>query len=270
MYRLSAILIIVLFFIACFDTPEEPEWDNPTDPDLPTFVEPETVIDDGPAEGAVVNDHTVTFQFSGNENVVEYSWKLNGGDWSDWGAVKSVTVDYLDEGDHEFQVKGRYNDIEEDESPALRAFTIDAVQGPALRFLPRKVTIVSNAVFDVDIVVEEVENLAGLQLDIPLTGDLELINYQLYESGTDFLSKSCNQFLSIIDNDNGDFNAVIGRISETLPGVDGTGEVVRLTLKYTGTINSSLSFGTGCELQDPEMNMIPLNETVDCVIEVTE
>ena len=270
MYRLIPILIIALMLIGCPGTLEEPEWNNPTDPDLPTFVEPETIIDNGPLNDAVVNDHTVTFQFSGNENVVEYSWLLNGSDWSDWNTVNSITFDYLDEGDYEFQVKGRYNDIEEDGSPALRVFTIDAVQGPALRFLPRKVIIASDEIFSVDIIAEEVTNLSGMQIIIPLSGGLELINYQLYESGTDFLSKSCNQFLSIVDDTNSEFKAVIGRVSDTLPGVDGTGEIIRLTLKYTGTIDASLTFDNSCELQDPDMNVIPLNETVECVIEVTD
>jgi len=270
MYRLSTIFIVILFLIACPHAPEEPEWDNPTDPDLPTFVEPETVIDSGPTEGAVVNDHEVMFQFSGNENIVEFSWKLDNSDWSEWNSEQSVTVNYLDEGSHEFQVMGRYNSDEADDSPAVRMFTIDAVQGPALRFLPRKVTIASDEIFSVDIIAEEVTNLSGMQIIIPLSGGLELVNYQLYESGTDFLSKSCNQFLSIVDDTNSEFKAVIGRVSDTLPGVDGTGEIIRLTLKYTGTIDASLTFGNSCELQDPDMNVIPLNETVECVIKVTQ
>ncbi len=272
MYRLNILLILLLLLVvSCPETPQEPEWNNPTDPDIPgTYVEPETEIKSGPGEASTIHDHMVTFVFSGNKFISQYSWKLDNNDWSGWSVDSSVTLSYLDEGNHEFQVKGRYNVMDEDDTPALRNFVIDAVQGPALLFKPRKVSIASGGTFTVDVLVEEVENLAGVMVDIGLTSDFELLNYSLYESSIDFLSKDCNNFLTIVNPQEQKFTALIGRVSDSVPGVNGSGEIVQLNFKYNGSINTALSFGAECELQDPEMKIIPLNETVECVIEVTE
>jgi hypothetical protein len=269
-FSLLTIILIVLA-VSCTKTPEEPEWNNPTDPDMPgVYVKPETEIKAGPSEAETVNSHTVTFEFGGNSYIVQYAWKLDENDWSDWSADSSVTLSYLDEGGHEFQVKGRYNTKEEDDTPAIRSFIVDAVQGPALMFVPRRIRVALNTVAEVDIKAEEVENLAGVFIEIPLSSNIEYIACEVYDSGADFFSTQCNNFLSVVDPRNQALRVSAGRISQTLPGVDGSGAIMHLKFKYKGTTNSVLSFSSNCELENPDMQTISLNALVDCIIEVAE
>ena len=151
-----------MFLFAC----GELELDNPLDPDNPEFVEPETTILTGPAEGDTVNNSSVTFTWEGNEQAAEYSYSLNNSPWSNWITERSITLNYLDEGDYFFQVKSRYASEDEDTTPAQINFTVDAVHGPALRIFPLLTkTSVSQSTL-VEVYMEEVENVMASEFSI--------------------------------------------------------------------------------------------------------
>lgn len=63
----------MMFLFACGDL----ELDNPLDPENPDYVEPETTILTGPAEGDTVHNSSVTFTWEGNEQTIEYSYSIN-------------------------------------------------------------------------------------------------------------------------------------------------------------------------------------------------
>jgi hypothetical protein len=101
-------LLLLVGMMACETLPEEPEYDNPIIPDDPNFELPQTTITSGPSEEAVVDTHTVTFMWIGNQEGMDFTYRLYEGDWSAWSSDTSVTYAYLDEGDYLFEVKGRY------------------------------------------------------------------------------------------------------------------------------------------------------------------
>ena len=152
----------MLFLFAC----GEPEFDNPVDPDNPDFEIPETTILSGPQEGEIVDTSSVTFSWEGNEQAVEYAFQLNEGGWSLWTKEPSITLNYLDEGDHYFQVKSRYISEDEDETPAEINFTVDAVHGPALRVFPLLTTTSVSQPTIIEIYMEEVENIMASEFSV--------------------------------------------------------------------------------------------------------
>ena len=260
-------IIFILLFINCTQTPEEPEWENPVDPESPAYILPETYITSGPTELSEVDNHTVTFIFSGNENITEFSYKIDSQDWSPWQVDTVATLDYLDEGEHIFQVKGRYNIEEEDTSPDSRTFIVNAVKGPALMFFPRKIIVAINSIFTIDIFAEEVSNMMGVYIEIPLNGlPLELIGYQVYDGSGDFLLKNGGQLLTLDETSDNILKINLALATADPAGLDGTGKLVELEVRFTGNENIEMPFSSNCEMQDSEIQLIEINELVPAVI----
>ncbi|GBC93975.1 hypothetical protein HRbin15_02477 [bacterium HR15] len=88
---------------------------------------PDTIITEGPEEGALVCQEPVRFRWTGTDDATApqdlyFRWRLDGGDWSDWSRDTSVDLTGLSEGEHTFEVQAR--DLAEriDETPASRTF----------------------------------------------------------------------------------------------------------------------------------------------------
>ncbi len=274
MKRLLIFSLSVIFILSwrC-EIITDPGFDNPIDSTASEHIPPQTTIIAGPEDNEVINNHTVTFKWSGNETATEYFYSLDTQACSDWTSDTTATFELLDEGEHLFTVVSKTPAGEIEDNPPLRQFQIDAVQGPALRFFPRKVIVQPNDVFSVEVYLEEVANLSGLFLELPKeTGSLELNNWEVYKGSQSLLAKDSESFLDVVDED--DINQMLkvslGRISSSDPEVNGTGAVMRLDYKFTGTGSTSLLFGEGCEMQNSQMNTIEILERVDCVIEVGE
>ena len=147
-----------LAMVAC-QSPDAPDLGNPLDPSDPNYTPPSTAIATGPEDAATVTEADVTFTWRGSDRVSEYRYQWDDGEWSDWGAATSATLELLDEGEHAFGVAGRYPTGAEQPLPTTRAFVVDAVKGPALMFRPRKVTATVGDTFTVDLMAEEVDDL---------------------------------------------------------------------------------------------------------------
>ena len=266
MNKVLAILMAILFVcLACEPLPEEPEYDNPEDKEKnPDYIAPETDIVSGPGEGEELTSHTVTFEFSGNENVQEYSYRLDDEDWSAWQEVSTVTFEYLDEDDHSFQVMGRYNQDDEDETPAIRNFTVNAIQGPALRFFPRKINTTSGSTFSVEIYAEEVVDMMGVSLEIS-TSDIpvDIISYQILDQDGDFLLQNGGNVITL-DEQDGTVSLVLNiAVSNSDPaGLSGSGAIVRMEMELTSSENAEVNFNELSEMQNSEIQDIEINELV--------
>ena len=91
-------------------------------------IPPETTINAGPGEAVYVGTTTVTFNWTGSDNLpaeLLYATKVDNGPWSDFTTATRQTLANLGEGAHTFAVKARDAAGNEDISPAIRHFTID-------------------------------------------------------------------------------------------------------------------------------------------------
>jgi hypothetical protein len=248
-----------------------PGLDNPVDSTGTNFIPPVTTLLEGPDEGETITNHTVIFRWTGNETAVEYFYLLDAKATSAWTTDTMITYDYLDEGEHNFSVWCRNSAGVLEENITVHQFIVDAVKGPTLRFFPRKIEIATNSVFNVYVFAEEVENLAGVSIDIPFDISLfELQDYAILKGSTDFLAKNAEDLLTVEENTNSEFKVSIGRVSSDSPAVSGSGAILKLTMKFKGTSESQLTFGSACRMQNPDLVNIPLSDTVPCTVRIEE
>ena len=232
--------ILFLLIVSCSD--EGVIANNPLDPEGDNFVEPDTSITTENLDGSIINTSYVNIGCSGNELVSEYSYNLDNLGWSDWFSDSNLTLSYLDEGMHNFKIKGRYPSGQEDESPAEINFEVDAVDGPGLRLYPLKKEADIGSSFDVYIYAEEVQSVVFAE--IQLSYDSDHLTFMSSEVG-DIVSGSNDNSILIVDDSSGiiDISLASDFIDES--GVDGTGAFVKLTFTLNSAGESYLSISEG-------------------------
>ena len=253
-FRLSHIVISILLLVAC----EEIEY-NPLDIVNPDYIPPETTIITG-INASIVNISTMIISFEGNDDVVEYSYLVDSTSWSDWTTETSVTMDYLDEGEHYFSVKGRYSNLVEDESPASISFIVDAVQGPALRIFPLLTETQVNNTFTLSVYIEDIESLVFGELSINISSSLELI---ASDRGIMMGENESSSILLFINEQNQIQYTFAVNYANT-EGARGSGELLKLTFKapsFTGSTNIDFS-NLNVKLLDYNGNEIIVNDLV--------
>ena len=161
--------------MGCSSHEELPPPDNPFDPGNPDYVDPEAEIISGPAEGEIVESTSVTLVWEGNESATEYRYKFDSPNWSDWNAATSHTFDYLDEGNHSFEIQAKSVNGDEQPGSTLLDFEVDAVSGPAAIINPYRQFGNPGDTLTYQIIAEEVTNLFAIECAVSINEDyLEL------------------------------------------------------------------------------------------------
>ncbi len=122
---------------------------------------PDTSIISGPDGPARETDPT--FSWTGSDSGtdasgLEYSHRLDDGEWSAYSPATSVTFSDLAEGEHAFYVKARDRAGNEDPTPAERSFTVDTtapavadkMPDPDARNVPRGADVIATFSEDVE------------------------------------------------------------------------------------------------------------------------
>ncbi|MBN2071739.1 MAG: FG-GAP repeat protein [Candidatus Krumholzibacteriota bacterium] len=96
------------------------------------FSPPETQITSGPNDEGWTNLTSVTFGWTGSDNIAPpeallYSYSLDSSEFSDWSSDNTVTYDGLSEGTHVFMVKGKDPLGHEEATPDTVVFQVDTV-----------------------------------------------------------------------------------------------------------------------------------------------
>ena len=156
------ILFAVLLLFAC-EPGEEFTPENPLDPENPDYIPPEVTIL-SPTEGDVIEASSVTFSWMGNETDMLYRYSVDSV-WSDWDLSETITIDYIDEGFHGFAVQSSYITGDTSTIESI-SFTVDAVEGPALMFYPRRQVTSQGSSVQFQVLAEEVYNVAGAEFTI--------------------------------------------------------------------------------------------------------
>lgn len=166
---------VAALFLGCSSHEELPPPDNPFDPGNPDYVSPHVELDSGPVEGQIIQSTIVTFEWRGNESATEYSYKLDDSEWSAWTMETVSQFDYLDEGDHQFSVKAKSINGEEQLSPTIAEFNVDAMHGPAALIYPFMQSGSPGDTLTYHVVTEEVADLFAVECEIELDDRVELI-----------------------------------------------------------------------------------------------
>jgi hypothetical protein len=97
---------------------------------------PDTQITGGPADGGAVCEPNVTFTWKATDNVpsgITFSYRVDGGAWSDWSASTTATVGPFTAGStHSFEVRAKDAAGNIDATPAKRTFKIGDAKVPVI------------------------------------------------------------------------------------------------------------------------------------------
>jgi len=173
MLRVFTLLIVGLIW-TCSPHDELEVPSNPLDPNNPIYVGPSIETVSGPSEGEVITNTSVTFTWEGNETAVEFSYSFDGSGWSEWSQSYSMSMEYLDEGNHSFQVKARSINADVQLVPTSIDFIVNAVSGPSAIVYPYLQHASPGDTLEFEIRAEEVTNLFAVELEI-------FIDYQYIE-----------------------------------------------------------------------------------------
>lgn len=98
------------------------------------------ILSSKPNEGETINYHNLSFSWNGSaigaaSNQLEYSYKMDSQDWSNFSSQKSQTYTGLSEGSHQFDVKVRVIGGLENSVPTSRSFIVDTL-APVIETTP--------------------------------------------------------------------------------------------------------------------------------------
>jgi len=254
--------IIVLFLILSCGDEFVPE--NPIDPENPSYIPPIVSIVSGLADGEVLQLARFTIFFSGNELSMLFRTKLDSNDWSGWYSSTSLTIDFLDEGDHDFYVQGRYT-TGDTSNVIWIPFEVNAVQGPALMFFPRRHIVIIGEKIIFRITAEEVYNLAGAEFHLDY--DPALLSVENVTSGDIFSTGGSPIFLYEDNPASGKLTITAATWGQGTESYTGTAVIADIEFEVTSIGEIYIVFDGTEIFRDPDNEPIPINETIHGKIE---
>jgi hypothetical protein len=255
-FNLKILASILLLFLSC----EEIEY-NPLDSVNPDYISPETTITSD-IDGSTLDTTVVTITFAGNDEVTEYSYSADNSGWSSWTAATSYTMDYLDEGQHNFSVKGRYASGDEDESPAAISFTVDAVKDSSLRLYPLRHIISVDSTITCHIMAEGVDSLMSATIILSYdTASLEIISVS---QGDIFTNTGESVFIA--EENSGTITIHTMYLGGDNPYVSGTGSLAVILVKALAPGSHTLSLDGTQILKTHTNRPISIIETVNGLV----
>jgi len=256
MKQILNLFIFLLVFLSCAD---EFVAENPIDPDNPDYIPPIVSFVSGPDPGETIYAENTVITFSGNESSMLYRSQLDSSDWSGWISAQSITLDYLDEGEHIFSLQGKYTTG--DTSAVISIpFAVDAVAGPALLFSPRRHTAAIGQMVTYQILAEEVYELAGTEFILdynPSKLEIEAIR-----QGELFSSFGTPIFFSQNDPATGKLTITSSAWAGTDQGFTGTGVIIEIDVVLTQSGNSTINFNGNEVLRNPNNITINISEAI--------
>ena len=217
-------LLFVILFLSCDAVQVEDL--------LGDFSDENTPITTLNTTDAIYNSSSVSFSWIGNEFANSFSYRLEPLSyidtvktyisWSEWDTVNMVTLTNLDDGSYNFYIKSRYT-IENVEIPRSVNFTVNAIEGPALRGYPLFQHVSLGASFNVYIYIEDVVDLGGMELHLSYPSSNESVSL----SPGSILSNA-PIFFDTINIANGTIELIA--TAEDFAGYTGTGILAKISL----------------------------------------
>ncbi len=255
------LILLTVFLLSCAD---EFVPDNPVDPENPDYIPPIVSIVSGLSENEILDVERFTITFSGNELSMLFRTKLDTNDWTGWFSSTSQTVDFLDEGNHDFYVQGRYT-TGDTSNIVWVPFEVDAVQGPALMFLPRRHIVSIGEKIDFKITAEEVYNLAGAEFH--LNYDPSLVSIESVISGDIFSTGGSPIFLFEDKPESGLLTITSATWGQGISSYTGTAVIANVEFEVQSVGEIDIVFDGTEVFRNSENETIIINETIHGRIE---
>ncbi len=252
----------ILFFLSCA---EEFVPENPIDPENPSYIPPIVSIVDGITIGETVTFENLTIEYSGNESSMLFRTRLDTSNWTGWSNNLFVTLDYMDEGDHEFWLQGKYTTGDTSETISV-PFTVDAVDGPSLMFFPRRITATQGETVTFSIMAEEVYDLAGLETVLEF--DPAKVTLMSVSSAGLFDETGDPIFFYEHNESQGRLTVTAAVWGDESPAFTGTHPIAILSFRADHTGNIAIDFGETSIFRDPNNLNITVWESIPGLIAV--
>lgn len=253
--------LLLFLLISCGVNEFEP--DNPIDPDNPDYIPPVVSIISGLNIDQVVTNSTIEINFSGNENSMLFRSKLDSNEWSGWLSSTVITLDYLDEGFHEFFLQGKYTTGDTSEIVWV-PFEVNAVSGPSLLFFPRKSVQNIGETVTLKIYAEEVYELAGS--GFTLDYDPARLRVDAVRQGNIFANPSTPIFLDEHDTESGHILISTATWDGGGTTFSGTGTIMEIDVVLLSGGITLIEFDGTEVFRDRDNNEIIINESIGGLI----
>ncbi|UCD37149.1 MAG: hypothetical protein JSW54_09975 [Fidelibacterota bacterium] len=255
------VLVLVAGWWSCVSPPGEPEFDNPLDPEGDDYIDPITTIVTTPP--GTVYESSVTISWQGSHELLEFSWRLDSQSWSAWASDTSITLEYLDEGDHLFEIKSRYATGEEETSPVQVEFTVDAVYNQSLLLYPYRVELVSGQPLEVQLQAHDMPSLTGVEVTLAYDGtslqpDTALTGPFLAKDGGTTIT-----FSEVGET----WNVSTGVAQGPATGVSGSGTIITFRFDVLRVANSALTLSV-VDARNPNDEEVEILMVRGSVVEV--
>lgn len=256
-------LIVGTTWQSCVTAPDELEYDNPLDPTGDDYVLPMTTIVTAPA--GTLTTTTTRISWTGSHERLEFAYRLDDRTFSTWSKDTSATLDYLDEGEHLFEVKSRYPTGIEEDSPAQVDFIVDAVPPQSLLLYPYRVEVAQGNTFIVELRAEEIAGLTVI--DFTLEYDTTSI-VALEATIGPFLSKDGGTLIFIEEFDPF-WDVNLGVAQGPGEGVQGSGTILTFRFERIRSTKSTLTL-TVVDARGPNDEEVAVATVRGAVVEVGE
>ena len=234
-------LTAVLVLLQDCSQPSDPVFNNPNDSLAGTFTPPEITITQSPADGSTWPQRHTFFAWTGNSTAALYSFKLDSAAWSPWDAAKSVDFESLDDDVHVFQVKAQHTNASNETEPLRRTFTIDLLPHPSFFIVPNLTRPKVGDHFLLYLRVKNIDLLMTMSTALSYGGSIFTVDaVDVVEA---FLEKNHGTIVAFTSNDQnaGRIDANLGVAVGVPKGVQGTGNLLRLTCRALSVGSDSLT-----------------------------
>jgi hypothetical protein len=248
------LLFVIMIFGSCSILEGPEDISNPFDPSDPNFEPPNVTFLQAPSEGETVDTCLVTLDWVGNESNMNYSYRMDDQDWSEWGSDHTIEYPLLDEGSHNFEIKSRYFNGVERVDPQIVSFEIDDLTGPALACFPRYSLVAQDESVGVEIIVYDVTDVAMIRVVLNYNPTLLTANsVHVYESES-FLATNGGAVIPFysIDPALGLITIEVAVATGNPTSVSGTGAIANIDFMPTSTQSGELSFELSSEFRDAD------------------
>ncbi len=256
-------LCIAGIWYSCVTAPDELVYDNPLDPTGDDYVPPLTTILTAPSD--IITTTTTRFSWTGSHEMLEFAYSLDNRPFSTWASDTSATLDYLDEGEHLFEVKSRYPTGIEEDTPAQFDFIVDAVPPQSLLLYPYRVEVAQGDTIIVELRAEEITGLTVI--DFMLEYDTTSV-VALEATTGPFLSKDGGSLIFIEEFDPF-WQINMGVAQGPATGVDGSGTILTFRFAVLSLTNSTLTL-TVVDARGPNDEELAVATVRSAVIEMGE